>query len=192
MFSRAARACASKKSMLSRTLKYSSAMRRGIQPCIGRDSSTAGDEDATGSSGIGAGSAAGASRARWAIGSALGAAGELLEDARDVLDDVRLALRSLSLASAAFAAASAAASSASRMAISSDDDSMCSMVASSSEAIVCITTMASCSGVEPLLTVMGRPDVDAERDELECTVTGCEDAGEDSIVCGVSILKVFW
>ena len=63
---------------------------------------------------------------------------------------------------------------------------------SSSEAIVCITTMASCSGVEPLLTVMTRPDVDAERDELECTVTGCEDAGEDSIVCGVSILKVFW
>ena len=39
---------------------------------------------------------------------------------------------------------------------------------------------------------MTRPDVDAERDELECTVTGCEDAGEDSIVCGVSILKVFW
>ena len=100
----------------------------------------------------------------------------------DVLDDVRLALRSLSLASAAFAAASAAASSASRMAISSDDDSMCSMVASSSEAIVCITTMASCCGVDPLLTVMGRADVDAVGDELDCTVTGCDEAGEDSIV----------
>jgi hypothetical protein len=42
--------------------------------------------------------------------------------------------------------------------------------------------MASCCGVDPLLTVTTRPDLDAEGDELECTVTGCEDAGEDSIV----------